>query len=36
MYDQFKQRYMIVGCIGPNAEEEMQKLMLLRQRPGWN
>lgn len=36
MYDQFKQRYMIVGCIGPNAEEEMEKLALLRQRPGWN
>lgn len=36
MYDQFKQRYMIVGCIGPNAEEEMKKLVLLRQRPGWN
>ena len=36
MYDQFKQRYMIVGCVGPDAKEELKQLKLRRQRPGWN
>ena len=35
-YDPFKKRYMLVGCIGPGAEEELKSLEPRRQRPGWN
>lgn len=36
IYDPFKKRYMLVGCIGPGAEEELKSLGDRHQRPGWN
>ncbi len=36
MYDRFKHRYLLVGCVGPNAREELKKLKQRRQRPGWD
>lgn len=36
IYDPFKKRYMLVGCVGPGAEEELKSLEPRRQRPGWN
>lgn len=35
IYDRFKRRYMIVGGVGDHAEENLKKLDLRRQRPGW-
>lgn len=35
MYDRFKRRYLLVGCVGENAEEILEKLDVQRQRPGW-
>ncbi len=35
IYDRFKRRYMLIGCVGPNAEAELKKLDLRSQRPGW-
>ena len=36
IYDRFKRRYLLVGCVGENSEELVKKLDLQRQRPGWN
>ena len=36
MYDRFKRRYMLVGCVGEKAEEILEKLDIQRQRPGWD
>ncbi len=36
MYDRFTRRYLIVGCVGPNAKEELKALKKRRQRPGWD
>ena len=36
MYDRFKRRYMLVGCVGEKAEELLEKLDIQRQRPGWH
>ena len=36
IYDPFKRRYMLVGCVGENSEEILKKLDLKRQRPGWD
>ena len=36
MYDRFKRRYLLVGCVGEGAEEIIAKLDNQRQRPGWD
>ena len=36
MYDRFKRRYLLVGCVGEKAEELLEKLDIQRQRPGWD
>ena len=36
VYDRFKRRYLLVGCVGENSEELLKKLDVKRQRPGWN
>ena len=36
LYDQFKRRYLLVGCVGENSEEILKKLDIKRQRPGWD
>ena len=35
MYDRFKRRYLLVGCVGEGAEEIIAKLDNQRQSPGW-
>ena len=35
MYDRFKRRYLLVGCVGDGAEEILQKLDIQCQQPGW-
>ena len=36
IFDQFKRRYYLVGCVGENSEELLQALDNHRQHPGWN
>lgn len=36
IYDRFKRRYLLVGCVGEGAEQIMKGLDLRRQRPGWD
>ena len=36
LYDRFKRRYLLVGCVGEGAEEIIEKLDNQRQRPGWD
>ncbi len=36
IYDRFKRRYLLVGCVGKKSEEIMAKLDIRRQRPGWD
>ena len=36
IYDRFKRRYLLVGCVGEGAEEIIAKLDNQRQRPGWD
>ena len=33
LYDRFKRRYMLIGCVGENSEELLEKLDIARQRP---
>ena len=35
IYDQFKKRYMLVGCVGEKSDELLKKLDNQRQMPGW-
>jgi hypothetical protein len=35
IYDRFKRRYLLVGCVGEKSEEILASLDLRRQRPGW-
>jgi len=35
IYDPFKKRYLLVGCVGEKSDELLQKLDNQRQRPGW-
>ena len=35
IYDRFKKRYLLVGCVGENSEELLTKLDNRRQMPGW-
>ena len=36
IYDRFKRRYLLVGCVGEKSEEILASLDLRRQRPGWD
>jgi len=36
IHDPFKRRYVMVGCVGENAEELLTTLDNSRQRPGWD
>ncbi len=36
IYDRFKRRYLLVGCVGEKSEELLKKLDIKRQRPGWD
>ena len=36
IYDRFKRRYVLVGCVGEQSEELLRKLDQRRQRPGWD
>ncbi len=35
LYDRFKRRYLLVGCVGEGAEELLKKLDKKQQQPGW-
>ena len=35
MYDRFKRRYMLVGCVGEKSDELLDKLDVKEQQPGW-
>ena len=35
LYDRFKRRYLMVGCVGEHAEELLKGLDNRRQRPGF-
>ena len=35
IYDRFKRRYLLVGCVGEKSDEILGSLDLRRQRPGW-
>jgi len=36
IYDRFKKRYLLVGCVGEGAEDILKKLDNRHQRPGWD
>jgi len=36
IYDKFKRRYLLVGCVGENSEELLKTLDIYRQQPGWH
>lgn len=36
IYDRFKRRYLLVGCVGENSDEILRKLDIQRQQPGWD
>lgn len=36
IYDRFKKRYLLVGCVGARSEELLQSLDVYRQQPGWH
>jgi len=36
IYDQFKRRYLLVGCVGERSDELLKSLDIMRQRPGWD
>ncbi len=35
IYDRFKRRYLMVGCVGEKSQELLKHLDIKRQRPGW-
>ena len=35
IYDRFKRRYLLVGCVGEGSEELLRKLDRKQQQPGW-
>ena len=35
IYDRFKRRYLLVGCVGEGSEELLKKLDNRKQMPGW-
>jgi hypothetical protein len=36
IYDPFKPRYLLVGCVGENSEELLKTLDMMRQHPAWD
>lgn len=36
IYDRFKRRYLLVGCVGENSDEILKRLDNQHQRPGWD
>ena len=36
IYDRFKHRYVLAGCVGAGSEELLKKLDVQQQRPGWD
>lgn len=36
IYDRFKRRYLLVGCVGEHSDELLKRLDNKRQRPGWD
>ena len=36
IYDRFKRRYVLAGCVGENSSELLKTLDIKRQRPGWD
>lgn len=36
IYDRFKRRYLLVGCVGENSDEILKKLDIEQQQPGWD
>ena len=36
IYDRFKKRYMLVGCVGEGSDEILKRLDNQNQRPGWD
>ena len=36
LYDEFKHRYLLVGCVGEKSDELLKSLDIYRQRPGWD
>ena len=36
MYDSFKRRYLLVGCVGEHSDELLKRLDIKRQQPGWH
>ena len=36
VYDRFKRRYLLVGCVGEKSDELLKRLDNKRQRPGWD
>ena len=35
IYDRFKRRYLLVGCVGEKSDELLRKLDIRQQQPGW-
>lgn len=35
IYDRFKNRYLLVGCVGERSDELLESLDIKRQQPGW-
>ena len=35
LYDKFKRRYLLVGCVGEKSDELLSKLDIKQQQPGW-
>lgn len=36
LYDRFKRRYLLVGCVGEHSDEILKRLDNQRQQPGWD
>ena len=36
LYDKFKRRYLLVGCVGENSDKILERLDNQHQRPGWD
>jgi hypothetical protein len=36
IYDRFKKRYVLVGCVGEGSDKILERLDNQRQQPGWD
>ena len=36
IYDRFKRRYVLVGCVGEGSDKILERLDNQRQQPGWD